>query len=200
MESGNTQANLTDYFHAERTIHFYFSQEERLRFLRAFLVNQRNPGQLIVGVQNEDLNFLQAEFCAAGQMPTGLTTVRLAGNSHQNVCQVLASTFRCIRASGNTKVLIDLSTTANVQEIVETESLLTSGFRDLPVACLTQYDGHRLREPIPVSRLRQHGLVAFRDFYGAPVSRRAARDKNSASQSRKRPPSEDGLQESMVLV
>jgi hypothetical protein len=32
MESGNTQARLTAYFHAERIIRFYFSQEERLRF------------------------------------------------------------------------------------------------------------------------------------------------------------------------
>jgi len=34
-------------FHAERIIHFYFSQEERLRFLRAFLVTPQKPDQLI---------------------------------------------------------------------------------------------------------------------------------------------------------
>jgi hypothetical protein len=55
MESGNTQAKLTTYFHAERIIHFYFSQEERLRFLRAFLVTPQKPARLIVGAQNEDL-------------------------------------------------------------------------------------------------------------------------------------------------
>jgi hypothetical protein len=30
----NTQAKLTSHFHAERIIHFYFSQEERLQFSR----------------------------------------------------------------------------------------------------------------------------------------------------------------------
>ncbi|HTC93187.1 MAG TPA: hypothetical protein VK699_07025 [Terriglobales bacterium] len=199
MESGNTQAKLTTYFHAERIIHFYFSQEERLRFLRAFLVTPQKPDRLIVGAQNEDLGFLEAEFRVACRIPAGLMTVRLAGNCHQNVCQVLASAFRC-RADGDTKVLIDLGATARVHEIAETESLLTSGFRGVPVVCMTQYDGHRLREAIPVSQLRRHGLVIFRDFYALPVSHRAALDGNSAGQNRRRPTAENGLHESMTLV
>ena len=97
-------------------------------------------------------------------------------------------------------VLIDLGATARVHEIAETESLLTSGFRRVPVVCMTQYDGRRLPEAIPVSQLRRHGLVIFRDFYALPVSHRAALDENSVGQNRKRPTSEDGLYEYMVLV
>lgn len=151
------------------TIHFYFGDEQRRRFLSLLTGENPRHSGLVLACKHDEASAFAEHFSRRHSVrgPT-LTRVEITHDWHRNAARTVEATHHAVRDYGSARVLADFGAAVPQSAIHELESLLTTGLSGLDVSSVSQYDGTAMNHAIPIDALARFGQVVFSDFY-APL-------------------------------
>lgn len=149
----------------DHTIHFYFSPEQRLRFLP--LLAEHRPGtRLVIAAPRQDFELLSECLRQEHVHSMNLTHVEVSPDWRRSLSTILdAVLLELQRGTQHVLLLADFDRVVPPWAAYRMESLLASELRGKRVSFITQYSAGNFREPLDVDHLRRFGLVVVADFY-----------------------------------
>ncbi|HZQ91992.1 MAG TPA: hypothetical protein VFA60_09385 [Terriglobales bacterium] len=148
-------------------IHFYFTEQERLRFV-PFLAGALRGGRgAVLAAPAGALDALSAELCKSrpGNRQPHFQQVEITADLPDSLRALLAAVRQQVARSGTARVLIDFAGLVTHEGVFEVEADLSSSFRELRLTHVTQYDGNSVSATVTLEQFKTHSLAVVGDAF-----------------------------------
>jgi hypothetical protein len=148
-------------------IHFYFTEEERLRFVPFLSASLRSGRGAVLAAPATALDSLTSELRNSrtrnpkAQSRQVEITTDLQASLRVLVGAVREQVARC----GSARVLVDFAGLVTHEQVFEVEADLSSSFRDLRLSHVTQYDGNCVSATVTLEQFKTHSLAVVGDAF-----------------------------------
>ena len=170
----------------EHTIHFYYSSEEKARFV-SLLAERKQGSALVVAASRSDFSIISTCMRQSGVNAMNLSLVEIPADWRHGIAAILdAALHERQRGADSILLLADFDGLVHQSALTELESLLATMMRGCNVASISQYDGRAFSQGIDVEKLVEYGTVLVGDYFrcrNASVSRVGSRPSRDTSDS-----------------